>query len=367
MKKIAWVTADYFADTDLNYEIFKGICSEYDVDWYIIEGSKPYFTHDKYSVMNDIRNLKIRFLPSIYRTRDPRCLISYLKWMKMIKASKPDIIYYNVSPNPASAIAVRMLDTEKVIFTAHDGKAQNDSSSFGLVRTLSYNLIFKKAKHIIMFSNSQADLLRETYGKKDIHLLRLPLKNFGVLKESKPKDVIRFLSFGHIIFQKNIDLLIEAGNRLFERGYKNIRISINGTCTNWDDYKKLIRHEEIFECNPHFVSNDELLSLFATSHYAVFPYRRVSQSGVLKVAFNYNVPVIVSKLGAFIEEVEEGNNGWFFEAGNVESLTETMEKRIIEHSDYLNIQNKMKLYILSHYSDSAAVSSYLELFNKMSL
>lgn len=56
--------------------------------------------------------------------------------------------------------------------------------------------------------------------------MNLPLKNFGKSKKTKPVGMVRFLSFGHIIYQKNIDLLIEAGNLMYERGLRGFKISI---------------------------------------------------------------------------------------------------------------------------------------------
>lgn len=366
MKKILWITADYFADVDCVFDIMKRISKEFYITWIIFEGKQPYIPRDLYNVFSSLENINIDFIKNNYRTRDPRCLFSYLKILRKIQQLKPNIIYYNIAPNPASALISLFFNKKKTIYVAHDGKAQNDSSKFGFLRTLSYNLTFTFAKHFNMFSKSQAKLLYETYGKKDINVMRLPLKNLGEVSMQRPNNIIRFLSFGHIIYQKNIDLLIEAGNILFEKGFKQIRISINGTCENWNFYKEKIKHPEIFECNPSFISNEELLHLFGTSHYAVFPYRRVSQSGVLKLAFNYNIPVIASNIGAFKEEIIENINGFFFNVSDVNSLVDVMENLIRHHNDtYPLLINRMKKNISENYSLEKSANSYIHLFNSL--
>lgn len=365
-KKICWVTADYFTDSDLQYDILDGLCKTFSIDWYILEGKTPYFTRDMYRHVESIKDLRIHFLVNHYRTRDPRSVMFYLKLYKLIKRTKADLIYYNVAPNPASALIIHLMDKKKLICTAHDGKAQNDSSKFGAIRTWSYNAIYKHVDHINMFSEAQAELMQKTYGPKDVHIMRLALKNMGNAPDNKPHDYVRFLSFGHIIYQKNIDLLIEAGNILYERGYHNFRISINGTCDNWDFYQDKIAHKEIFECNPNFITNDELLELFGSSNFAVFPYRRVSQSGVLKLAFNYNLPVIVSNIGSFKEEVAEGTNGFFFEVGNAENLADVMERCLnMFPEEYKYLCDKMRDYIKENYSSESIVRSYTSLFNSL--
>lgn len=364
MKKIVWVTADYFADTDLNIDVMTKVTSCFKVLWIVLEGKTPYFEHDAYSEIKQLPNMELVFMKNAFRTRDPRSVLFYLKVLRKIHAYKPNLVYYNVAPNPASALMCLFLHVDKTIFTAHDGKAQNDSAAFGRMRTFAYNVTFKHAKNINMFSKAQADLMRQTYGEKNINITNLPLKNFGVSKKTKPVEFVRFLSFGHIIYQKNIDLLIEAGNLLYEKGVRCFKISINGTCEDWTFYEKKIKHPEIFECNPNFISNDKLLDLFSTSHYAVFPYRRVSQSGVLKVAFNYGLPVIVSNIGSFKEEIVEGTNGFFFKVGNAQSLANVMEKVLNLHQNgYTALCNKMQEYTQSHYSSEKSAKSYIEFFN----
>lgn len=366
MKTIVWITADYFADSDLNREVMFKVSSKFKIVWIILEGKTPYFKHDAYNEIKKLPNMEIVFMRNTFRTRDPRSLLFYLKVYMKIKVYAPDLVYYNVAPNPASALMCLLLNNNKTIFTAHDGKAQNDSAAFGRMRTFAYNVTFGHAKHVNMFSKSQADLMRRTYGEKDIHTMNLPLKNFGKSNKTKPTEFVRFLSFGHIIYQKNIDLLIEAGNILYEKGVRDFKISINGTCENWEFYEKKIKHPEIFECNPNFISNDELLDLFATSHYVVFPYRRVSQSGVLKVAFNYELPVIVSNIGSFKEEIVEGTNGFFFNVNDANSLAKVMEHILETHKDnYKSLCAKMHEYTKNNYSGEKSADSYMEFFNSV--
>lgn len=366
MKKIVWITADYFAETDLNMDVMSKVSSQYKIVWIILEGKTPYFGHDAYSKIQKLPNLELVFMNNKFRTRDPRSLSFYMKVLMTIKTYKPDLVYYNVAPNPASALMCLLLNMDKTIFTAHDGKAQNDSAPFGKMRTFAYNLTFRHAKNINMFSKAQADLMRQTYGEKNIHIMNLPLKNFGESKKVRPTGFVRFLSFGHIIYQKNIDLLIEAGNLLYEKGIRGFKISINGTCENWDFYESKIKHPEIFECNPNFISNEELLDLFATSHYVVFPYRRVSQSGVLKVAFNYGIPVIASNIGSFKEEIVEGINGFFFKVSDAYSLANVMEHVLEVHKEnYGNLCKKMNEYTQSNYSGEKSADSYIEFFNSV--
>ena len=57
-------------------------------------------------------------------------------------------------------------------------------------------------------------------------------------------------------------------------------------------------------------------TFFRSNHYAIYAYKEMSQSGAVKVAFNYYTPVIVSDLPGFKDEVEENINGYFFKSEN---------------------------------------------------
>lgn len=363
MIKIIWITSSCFTETDFNYDVMSKLAEKFEIHWFILGAVRNYLPKTAFDIFKDIRNLKIYWRGNKYRIRDPRGLLFYYKLLREVKSIHPHIIYCNASPDPPFALMSLFLNKQKTIFAAHDGKVQNDSSSFSLMRTLGYNMIFKHSRYVNMFSKSQAQLMKETYPQNKIHTMVLPLKDFGKSQKTLPANYIRFLSFGNIIYQKNIDLLIDAGEILYNRGYRDFKISINGGCKNWNFYQNKIKHPEIFECNPNFISNEILLDLFATSHYSVFPYRRVSQSGVLKLAFNYNVPVITSNIGSFKEEVIEGVNGFFFEAENVISLANVMEACLNrKKSNYEQLKSRMNLYIKEKYSNDQIVAYYTELF-----
>lgn len=362
-KKICWITGSCFTETDYNLGVMQQLSSDFEIHWFVIGTKKNFIEKEKYAIFKKIPDFHLSFMTNKYRMRDPRSLLFYIRLIRQAKELHADVTYFNVAPEPSFAIATLFTDKKKTVFAAHDGKAQNDSSSFGLMRTFSYNTIFRHSWYVNMFSKSQANIMRKTYPQNRIHTMVLPLKDFGKSDKKRPDNFVRFLSFGFIIYQKNIDLLIDAAEILYNRGYRNFKVSINGGCKEWNYYEDKIKHPDIFECNPYFVSNEKLLDLFATSHYAVFPYRRVSQSGVLKLAFNYNLPVITSNIGAFKEEVVEDINGFFFEVGNVSSLADVMETALNRSDkEYSSLKHRMKEYTDKTYSLDKIVSYYKDLF-----
>ena len=185
--------------------------------------------------------------------------------------------------------------------------------------------------------------------------------------DAQENGIIRFLSFGIINYGKNIELLIDAACILYEHGVKNFKVSINGKCDNWEYYQERIKYPDLFECNIKMLPNSIIPNLFASSHYFVQPYRIVTQSGPMKIAFNYNTPIIASNLPGFSDEMEEGTTGYLFESESVDDLVRVMKKVIEKHStDYVELKNRMESYVKANYSDTAIGQKYVEMFNLLS-
>ena len=114
------------------------------------------------------------------------------------------------------------------------------------------------------------------------------------------------------------------------------------------------------------IKNSEISDLFAINHYAVFPYKEMSQSGAIKVAFNYRSPVIVSSLQGFTDEVKDGVNGYVFKSEDLNELEKLMMERITNHdSEYKLMQEKIADYNTANYSTDALIGKYREMFQNV--
>ena len=227
-------------------------------------------------------------------------------------------------------------------------------------------LIFSHTSFINLFSKSQTKLFLEHNKNKITYTIPLSLKSFGNINVEKRKDCIVFLIFGNICYEKNIELLITAACNIYERGIRGFKISINGMCDNWNFYLNEIRYPEIFEIDIRLIDNNEIPKLFSESHYLVQPYRIVSQSGPLKIAFNYNLPIICSNLAGFSDEVIPNINGFLFESCNVKSLENLLIQCLDKSSlDYRLLCERMKTNTEKKYSNFSLSKMYLNMFNDL--
>ncbi|WP_026632256.1 glycosyltransferase [Dyadobacter alkalitolerans] len=366
-RKITWVTPDYFVDCDFNIDIFKHILNTFDVHWIVLLPAKnARFSEVDFQELMKLDGLRIEFLYSSYRQRDPRRLGYYLNLLRKINRDGSDINYFNCVPDPYSMPLFWLLNKNRTIFCAHDGEVTG-AFNFAAITKIAFKYSYSFARFVNMFSKSQAGKFKINYPQSEIFTTYLALKSFGAYKPiDTDQDKITFLSFGVINYSKNIELLIEAACNIYEQGYDNFKISINGSCANWEYYQSFIRYPELFECQIRMIDNGEIPALFSNASYFVQPYRQVSQSGAMKVAFYYNLPVLASDFPGFRDEVVEGVNGYLFDPSDVKNLEKLMIDRLENHNrDYGQLRSKMQEHITRRYANKELAQNYISMFNQV--
>lgn len=371
-KKIVWLTADYFADCD--FIPVEHVLKYYDVTWIVrIPKRLPRY---KDSDFDDIEkrnpeHLKVIRFHCKYRGRDPRNLLDMINMRDLCVKEKGDLYYLNIVAGlPTIKLLVDALPMERTIMTAHQG-AVHAGFKMQWLAQWSRNLAYNKVRYVNMFSKSQAELFYKNYPHADVTIIPLIPKDYGLptVKEasSADKDVV-FLSFGQIAYNKNIELLIDAACKMKENGIEGFKVKIAGYASKdtWAFYETHIRHPELFELDIRLIDNEEIPNLFASSHFFVQPYRIVTQSGAMKVAYRYNVPVIVSDLPGFTDELQEGENGYKFKSEDLDDLVRVMTDMVVNIKEkYDSLREKTKNYVKANYSSESIGNKYIKMFQKI--
>lgn len=370
MEKICWITPDYFADCDM--PLVPLVAKKYDIHWIILFGKRGnrYKDEDFEPIRKACKNVTIECIhnkiPS-FKGFNPLILWHDRKIWKSIKASKPDVIYYNSLRDSIFNIPfIWRLPKNKTIFTAHQGVVRKDMQ-FTRWTQFIRDLGYKGVKYVNMFSDSEAGKLHNRYPNVEIIKIPLALKDFGAPTNKRPdRKIVKFLSFGLMVYAKHIDLLLEAANKLFEKGYKNFRVVIKGAGYDWERCKQYIKYLEVIETDIRRIDNDEIPNLFNGSHYLVQPYRVVSQSGPMKIAFRYNLPDIVSNLPGLMCELKESTNGYSFKSEDANDLARVMEQCIKQtDEEYEKLLIRMKEYTESMYSNNVIAEKYCDMFDNL--
>ena len=158
----------------------------------------------------------------------------------------------------------------------------------------------------------------------------------------KMDDKYIILFFGIIRPYKGLDILLEAISFLKNK-MQNFHLIILGECyENIDTYNEIICKSEISEFITwynEYIPDNEVAKYFSAADIVTLPYRSASQSGIVQIAYYYDLPVIVSNVGGLPEVVQEGKSGFIMESENPKELANILEKNL----------NTNKLKVMSDY------------------
>jgi glycosyltransferase involved in cell wall biosynthesis len=137
---------------------------------------------------------------------------------------------------------------------------------------------------------------------------------------------------GRLEYRKGVDLLLEAGHRLYAR-YPNVQYYFIGKdCLDLRDNLTRSHFSADYLRKLHFVGQiprNEIKKYLLSSDFAVFPSRYEPFGLVALEAMACGLPVIVSSAGGWREAVEDGVTGFIVEPGDVEPLRQAIEKIIL--------------------------------------
>ena len=74
-----------------------------------------------------------------------------------------------------------------------------------------------------------------------------------------------------------------------------------------------------------FIADEDVRYYFSAADALVLPYRTATQSGVTQIAYNFSLPMIVTRVGGLPEIVPDGRVGIVCEP-DAESIKEALER-----------------------------------------
>jgi glycosyltransferase involved in cell wall biosynthesis len=127
--------------------------------------------------------------------------------------------------------------------------------------------------------------------------------------------VVNLLFFGLIRPYKGLDDLLRVFNELSEEEAAGLWLTVVGeTWEGCTEPERLIRtspHTDRITFVNEYVPDEVVAAAFAHADVVVLPYRRSSSSGILHVAMNQGLPVVVSRVGG-LPEAADGYAGAVF-------------------------------------------------------
>ena len=134
------------------------------------------------------------------------------------------------------------------------------------------------------------------------------------------------LFFGLIRDYKGLDLLLEAWAKWLPEGRK---LLIAGEFyASREKYIALIERlglQDRVVLHDRFIADDDVKYYFSAADCLVLPYRTATQSGVTQIAYNFSLPMIVTRVGGLPEIVPDGRVGLVCEP-DADSIATAMQQ-----------------------------------------
>lgn len=252
------------------------------------------------------------------RTLDSINPLSYFRTVREIRKFQPDVLiisYWMSFFVPGYAhIAHRMKHHCQVITLVHNA-IPHEPRCFD--RPMA-SLLFKQCHGFIVMSDTvQNDLLSL---RPDARCIRNPhplYNHFGdklpkeeaCRKLQLPPDKKTLLFFGLIRDYKGLDLLIDAIGQLDD----SYQLIIAGECYgSFDKYAEQIQASSATDrisVHNQYISDADIPLYFSAADALVLPYRSATQSGVVSIAYHYDLPMLSTPVGDFPQSIARPGTG----------------------------------------------------------
>lgn len=249
--------------------------------------------------------------------------ISYVTTGQFIKSLKPDLIIAKfwlpfMGPSLGTALRIAKKSGAKVIsiidnIVPHESRIGDKVFAQYFSNTVDHFIVMSRAVEKQM----------ESFVKKNQQVVFHPhpiYDNFG--EAVSKQEAIKYLDldpkysyalfFGFIRDYKGLDLLLDAMALLPKE--LNVKLIVAGEFYgNKDKYMNQIEKLNISEklvLKTDFIPNDQVKYFFSAADVVVQPYKTATQSGISQMAFHFQKPMIVTKVGGLPEIVPDGKAGY---------------------------------------------------------
>ena len=230
--------------------------------------------------------------------------------------------------------SLKKLNPVPVIFLCHN-LLSHECDSFPFRKTAEKFLAkigFRGADGFLVHSDQLRSSLARYAPEKPTARIFHPLYDFYTEWDKNPvpeeHQDLQILFFGKIRLYKGVEILIEALGRL-DRDIP-FRAVFAGECyLPAENFRKRIEALDLVNrvsWIDRYIPNEEIPGLFRSADVLVLPYLSASQSGVIPVAYQFEVPVIVSDVGGLSEVVKQGETGFLVKPGDPGELAEAITR-----------------------------------------
>ncbi len=144
-------------------------------------------------------------------------------------------------------------------------------------------------------------------------------------EELNPKNKT-ILFFGFVREYKGLNYLIEAMPKVLEK----LKVDLLIVGEFWEDKMKYINLIKQFGVENYvyiidrYVPNEEVNLYFSVADVVVLPYISATQSGIIQIAYGFDIPVITTNVGGLPDVVKDGETGFIVPPEDANALSKAI-------------------------------------------
>jgi glycosyltransferase involved in cell wall biosynthesis len=278
-----------------------------------------------------------------------RVLMYYARLVRYAASARPKIfhILWNnkfETIDRTLLMAYYRLLGKQIVLTLHNVNAGTRDGNDTFLNRLTLKIQYRWAHHIFVHTRLMKDELIRDFGLREFAVTVIPyginnlVPDTAMTREQArlelgiQEDERTILFFGNIAPYKGLEYLVDAVQSLAQRDRYRLVIAGSvkrGADQYWAQLKRSLDRGgaagRILQ-RIDYIPDEKTEVYFKACDVAALPYTHIFQSGVLFLAYNFGLPVIVSDVGSMKEDVLEGKTGFVFEPRNSADLAATIEK-----------------------------------------
>lgn len=322
---------------------------------YKMQYPKFLFHKEQKDYEND--SFKVEDTKYMLHTANP---FNIIKTAGFIKKQRPDMVviqWWHPYFAPCYRLLEMFMGKQNVVFVCHNVFPHE---RFPLDKFLT-KLVLSGGRHFVVHAKEEGEELKKIKKNPDYTVTPHPTYNmfrFENMTRKQAREKLGIgeaekilLFFGFVREYKGLKHLLRAMPMIMEE-VQEVRLLIVGDFDgNREEYEELIRTlriEERIKVIDGYTPDKEVEKYFAACDLVLLPYESATQSGIVQIAFGFERPVIVSRVGGLPEVVKDGETGYvtkpcapeeladkvkqFFREGRAEEFEENIKKEAARFS-----------------------------------
>jgi glycosyltransferase involved in cell wall biosynthesis len=297
----------------------------------------------------------------------------YFKMISLTRKTKPDIVLIPISQTTTGFfkdslfILIAKFFGRKVVLQLRGSNFKKWINNSSSLNKWYVKYILRKTQGIIVLGNNLKHLFENYYPEDKIFVV--PNGGDYIFPAKNESSDVKILYLSNLLASKGIEDVFKAIEIVSKKVDVKFSVDAIGEWYNEEDKKRcfLIKESSSLPINVHLSKGlNEKFQYLANADIFVFPPREPEgHPWCIVEAMAAGLPIISTDMGAIIESVIDGTNGFIVEPKYPEQIAEKLELLIKNESLRKNMGAAGHELYLTNFTETKMVEKLTETFNKI--